>query len=142
MHKKFFKRSFFFIVFLFFLIYQGDSQIVKSQIMNSFETGIIEELRLKVPLAYKEEWLQAEEKIWEPWLSKQVGFLGREIFWNKEKEEALLLVNWENRELWKNISIEEVNNIQKKFEDYVKLKLKLDLNPFELIYEGELYKKV
>tara|TARA_Y100001978_G_C23340629_1_gene267273 strand:- start:214 stop:549 length:336 start_codon:yes stop_codon:yes gene_type:complete len=108
---------------------------------DSKEGNIIEELRLNVPYKYKEVWLKAEEEVWEPWLSKQEGFLGRQIFYNDEKEEALLLVNWENRKLWKKISIEEVNKIQSNFEENVKDKLDISTNPFEFVYEGELFKQ-
>ena len=99
-------------------------------------------MRLKVPADYKDVWIQAEKNIWEPWLSNQDGFLGRQIFWDKEKQEALILVNWKNKKLWKSISMEEVSKIQEKFEEEVKLSLSINLNPFELIYEGELYKEV
>ena len=37
------------------------------------------------------------KRIWEPWLSSRDGFLGRQLFWDKEKEEALILVNWKSR---------------------------------------------
>tara|TARA_B100001121_G_C18579348_1_gene568915 strand:- start:119 stop:301 length:183 start_codon:yes stop_codon:yes gene_type:complete len=58
-----------------------------------------------------------------------------------KKEEALLLVNWENRKLWKKISIEEVKKIQNNFEENVKDKLDISYNPFEFVYEGELFKQ-
>ena len=103
--------------------------------------NIVEELRLKVPTKFKEVWLNAEKKIWEPWLSRQDGFLGRQIFWDKEREEALILVNWKNKKLWKEISMEEVNVIQEKFDDNVKITLNLSENPFKLIHEGELDKQ-
>ena len=103
---------------------------------------IIEELRLKVPADAKEVWLNAEKQIWEPWLSSQDGFLGRQLFWDKEKEEALILVNWKSKKLWKSISLKELNLVQAKFEDNVKTALNLGENPFELIYEGELDKQV
>ena len=107
--------------------------------MENFANEIvIEELRLKVPSNFKEEWLQAERNIWDPWLSKQNGFLGRQIFWDKEKEEALILVKWENKKLWKNISMEEVNEIQERFEKNVQESLQLNTNPFVLLYESEL----
>ena len=108
---------------------------------NNQSELVIEELRLKVPNEFKEVWLEAEKEIWEPWLSIQAGFLGRKIFWDKEKEEALILVNWKNKKLWKSISIKEVNDIQAKFEKNVKTALNVNVNPFELIYEGELYKQ-
>ena len=75
------------------------------------------------------------------WLASQDGFLGRQLFWDKEKEEALILVNWESKKLWKSIPMSEVNVVQQKFEENVKALLNLGENPFELIYEGELDKQ-
>ena len=102
---------------------------------------VIEELRLKVPAASKAAWLTAEKEVWDPWLSSQKGFLGRQLFWDKEKEEALILVNWESKKLWKSIPMSEVNVVQEKFEDNVKTALMVEENPFALIYEGELDKQ-
>ena len=64
--------------------------------------------------------------------------MGRQLFWDKEKEEALILVNWKSKKLWKSISMLEVNVVQQKFEDNVKTALNVGENPFKLIYEGEL----
>ena len=107
--------------------------------MDNYQGDIvIEELRLKVSADAKEVWLNSEKEIWEPWLSSQDGFLGRQIYWDKKKEEALILVNWQNKKLWKSIPISEVNIVQQKFEDKVKRALNVTENPFELVYEGEL----
>ncbi len=106
--------------------------------MNKIEENIVEELRISVPFKYKETWLNAEEEVWEQWLSKQDGFLGRKIFYNKKSGEALVLVKWKNRSLWKKISDEEVNKMQKIYEETVKSYLGVEKNPFEFIYEGEL----
>jgi len=102
---------------------------------------VIEELRLKVPAVSKVAWLNAEKEIWEPWLSSKNGFLGRELYWDKEKEEALILVTWKSKKLWKSIPVSEVNVVQQKFEDNVKTALNVEVNPFEFIYEGELDKQ-
>ena len=102
---------------------------------------VVEELRLKVPADSKAAWLNAEKEIWDPWLSSQDGFLGRQLFWDKEKEEALILVNWKSKKLWKNIPMSEVNIVQARFEDSVTTALNVSKNPFELIYEGELDKQ-
>ena len=125
------------------LLFSFNSQIAYSFSMDSNfnDAEVIEELRLKVPFEFIDAWLQAEKEVWEPWLSNQNGFLGRQIFWNKENEEALLLVKWKNKKLWKSISMEEVNEIQDKFEENVKNSLNIQANPFKLIYSGELYKK-
>ena len=133
--------SFLFICLFVFLL-QINTPILKALPMDNYQNGLVtEELRLKIPSEFKKIWLQAEKEVWEPWLSIQDGFLGRQIFWDKEKEEALILVNWENKKLWKSISMNEVNEVQEKFEENVKTSLNLNVNPFELIYEGELIKQ-
>ena len=131
----------FIIIFLTILFFQLNVQSLKAVTMKDYDGEIIEELRLSVPQKYKEVWIKAEQEIWEPWLNKQEGFNGRQIFYNKEREEALLLVNWENKKLWKNISSEEVNKIQDNFEKNVIQSLGIETNPFVFIYEGELLKQ-
>ena len=137
-----FKKFCLLATFLLILFSQNNIQTFQVLSMENYKSEIIvEELQLKVPSKYKEVWLKAEKKIWEPWLSIQNGFLGRQIFWDKEKEEALILVQWQNKKLWKSISMSEVNKIQEKFEDNVKTSLNVSENPFKLIYEGELEKQ-
>ena len=130
------------LLFLIVLIFQSNIPNLKALTMDNYQGEmVIEELRLKVPADVKAVWLNAEKEIWEPWLSSQDGFLGRQLFWDKEKEEALILVNWESKKLWKSIPMSEVNVVQQKFEDNVKAALNLGENPFKLIYEGELDKQ-
>ena len=140
--KKIIKNYTFLLICLFVLFFQSNSEILNALQMENYQNGyIIEELRLKVPSKFKEVWLEAENKVWEPWLSMQEGFLGRQLFWDKEKEEALILVNWKSKKLWKSIPMSEVNVVQQKFEDNVKAALNVGENPFKLIYEGELDKQ-
>ena len=130
------------LICLVVLIFQSDFPNLKALPMDNYQVEmVIEELRLKVPADLKAAWLNAEKEIWEPWLSSQDGFLGRQLFWDKEKEEALILVNWKSRKLWKSIPMSEVNVVQKKFEDNVKTSLNVVENPFQFIYEGELNKE-
>ena len=137
-----FKRFCFIFVTLLVLVFQSKIPNLQALPLDNYQGQmIIEELRLKVPADVKAVWLNAEKEIWEPWLSSQDGFLGRQLFWDKEKEEALILVNWKNKKLWKSIPISEVNVVQQKFEDNVKAALNVRENPFELIYEGELDKQ-
>ena len=140
--KEKIKNLSFLFICLFVFLFQINSPILNALPMDNDQIGLVtEELRLKIPSEFKKVWLQAEKEVWEPWLSIQDGFLGRQIFWDKEKEEALILVNWESKKLWKRITMSEVNVVQEKFEDNVKTALKVEENPFELIYEGELDKQ-
>ena len=130
------------LICLLVLIFQSDIPNLKAIPMDYYQGKmVVEELRLKVPSVSKAAWLNAEKEIWDPWLSSQDGFLGRQLFWDKEKEEALILVNWKSKKLWKSIPMSEVNKVQGKFEDNVKAALNVGENPFELIYAGELDKQ-
>ena len=143
MELKFLKKTFRWIsltlIVLVASFQYNFASVDAATMVNMNDDPIIEELRLRVPSQYKDNWINAEKEVWEPWLANKKGFLGREIFYNKEKEEALVLVKWANKNLWKSISVKEVNEIQSIFEENVKNDLKLDSNPFELIDEGELY---
>ena len=122
-------------------IFQVNPKMVKANMNNYQSEIVVEELRLIVPADLKASWLKAEKKIWEPWLSSKDGYLGRQIYWDKEKEEALILVTWKSKKLWKSISMTVVNEVQEKFENNVKNSLNISENPFKLIYEGELNKQ-
>ena len=136
------KRFCFIFIFLAILMFQNDFENLNALNMENYQDGsIVEELRLEVPAPFKKVWLETEKTIWEPWLNSQKGFLGRQLFWNKDKEEALILVNWESKKLWKTISIEEVNKVQEEYENSVKTALNVSENPFKLIYEGELVRQ-
>ena len=135
------KLKIFFALLLIFIICQSNYINALDLSMNNIDEPIVEELRLNVPIKYKETWLKAEKEIWEPWLEKQDGFLGRKIYYNQKKGEALLLVNWKNRNLWKNISNEEVNKIQKIYEETITNSLDIETNPFKFINEGELFEQ-
>jgi len=143
MELKFLKKTFRWIsltlIVLVASFQYNFASVDAATMVNMNDDPIIEELRLRVPSQYKDNWINAEKEVWEPWLANKKGFLGREIFYNKEKEEALVLVKWANKSLWKSISVKEVNEIQSIFEENVKNELNLDRNPFVLIYEGELY---
>ena len=140
--KRKFQRFCLILTCLVVLNFQSDFTSLQALPMDNYQGDmVIEELRLKVPVEAKVAWLNAEKEIWDPWLSSQDGFLGRQLFWDKEKEEALILVNWKSKKSWKSIPMSEVNIVQGKFEDNVKTALKVSKNPFQLIYEGELDKQ-
>tara|TARA_Y100001968_G_scaffold87307_1_gene78283 strand:+ start:821 stop:1276 length:456 start_codon:yes stop_codon:yes gene_type:complete len=107
--------------------------------VNFPKESIVEHLKLDVPKEFKNAWLKAEQGSWEPWLLKQDGFLGRQLFWDPKVEEATLLIGWESKEVWKSISQKEINFVQQDFEKIARRETgEISGNPFPLIFEGEL----
>ncbi|MCT0208557.1 TIGR03792 family protein [Synechococcus sp. CS-1332] len=102
--------------------------------------AVVELLRVKVPAGARGAWLQAEQESWGPWLRRQDGFLGRDLLWDAEQEEGLLLIRWRSRRQWLAISNEEIEAVQVQFEAAARRALALDKvpNPFPLVDAGEL----
>jgi len=136
-------KMFIYVSLSFLLVFfiNTNKSIYSLEMLNNLNSEIVEELRINVPSKYKKGWLKAEKEVWDTWLKTKDGFLGRQIFWDQKKSQGLLLVTWESKQKWKMISEDEVLKIQKQFEEKVKEYLDISNNPFDLIYEGELYKE-
>ncbi len=80
------------------------------------QVEVIEHLRVSVPAAARQAWLEAEQASWEPWLRSQAGFLGRELRWDAERQEGQLLIRWASREQWHAIPRAEIEQVQEHFE--------------------------
>ena len=142
--KKFIEKTFrlLFISLIFLSTILGNVRNIQAESLlkvNFPKESIVEHLKLDVPKKFKNAWLKAEEGSWEPWLLNQDGFLGRQLFWDPEGEEATLLIGWESRAVWKNISQSEINLVQQDFEKIARKETGQSIgNPFPLTYEGEL----
>ena len=138
--KKFFRFLFVSLILLSTILGNVKNIQAESLLKVNFPKGsVVEHLKLDVPKKFKNAWLKAEEGSWEPWLLKQDGFLGRQLFWDPKVEEATLLIGWESRTVWKNISQREINLVQQNFEKIARKETgETSGNPFPLIYEGEL----
>ena len=134
--------DFLFIILILLSTFLGNVKNIQAE--SSFKVdfpkeSIVEHLKLEVPKKFKNAWLKAEHGSWEPWLTKQDGFLGRQLYWDPKDEQATLLIGWETRAVWKNISQSEINLVQQDFEKIARKETgKISGNPFPLIYEGEL----
>ena len=78
----------------------------------------VELLRLAVPAAQRQLWLEAEARTWQPWLEQQTGFLGRDLFWDPVDEQGVLVIRWASRDQWKAIPVESVERVQAEFEAF------------------------
>ena len=106
---------------------------------GAYDVAVIEHLKVKVPEAARQAWLEAEQGSWEPWLVRQQGFLGRDLLWDPETEEGTLLIRWSSREAWKTIPQQEVELVQQRFEQLAREATgQRQGNPFPLVFEGEL----
>jgi uncharacterized protein (TIGR03792 family) len=102
-------------------------------------TSVVELLRLRVPAPHRQAWLEAERIAWEPWLRARAGFEGRQLFWDPEREEGVLLIRWSSRDRWHGIPAEALEEVQTRFEAVAREGTGLERgNPFPLLFSGEL----
>jgi uncharacterized protein (TIGR03792 family) len=103
------------------------------------QAQVVELLRLGVPAIHYRAWLEAEKASWEPWLAKQPGFEGRQLLWDRQRQEGTLLIRWASRHQWKAIPEAEVGRVQERFEQRARqLTGQATGNPFPLLAEAEL----
>ena len=77
---------------------------------------IIEWLKFRVSPNLREEFLELDQQIWTNKLKTCPGFLGKEVWLNPEKlDEVVILIHWQTRQEWKNIPQEELDRIEKQF---------------------------
>ena len=138
--EKIFRVLFVSLIFLSTILGNVNNIHAESFLKVNFpKESVVEHLKLDVPKKFKNAWLKAEEGSWEPWLLKQDGFLGRQLFWDPKVEEATLLIGWESRAVWKSISQRDINLVQQDFEKIARKETgETSGNPFPLIFEGEL----
>ena len=79
------------------------------------EPVTVEMLRLAVPATLREAWLNAEAEVWKPWLEQQPAYLGRDLYWDPQQEQAQVLIRWRSQQEWKAITEEEVAAVQARF---------------------------
>jgi len=103
------------------------------------DQAIIEHLRLHVDDQNRKAWLDAEKGSWQQWLANKQGFLGRQLFWDPLREEAIVMITWASYSEWKDIPQGEIDAVQERFEHLAREGTGRETgNPFPLIYEGEL----
>ena len=134
--KKFIEKTFRFLLISLILLstFFGNVKNIQAESLlkvNFPKESIVEHLKLDVPKKFKHAWLKAEEGSWEPWLLKQDGFLGRQLFWDPHVEEATLLIGWKSRDLWKNISQIEINLVQQTLK---RLPERKQVNEVEILF--------
>ncbi len=137
--------SFFHIFSLFVaavILFLSHSQSINSLSTNQLfdeKAQIIEYLKIRVPASFRDAWINTEKETWEPWLKQKEGFVGRQMYLNEQTEEAILLIGWESRQKWKSISQNEIDDLQRLYENVARTRVGIEEgNPFPLIEEGEL----
>ena len=54
--------------------------------------AVVEVLQMPVNAQQRQCWLEAEASQWEPWLEQQDGYRGRDLLWDPERQQAVVLV--------------------------------------------------
>lgn len=99
--------------------------------------GAIEVLRLQVPASQRHIWLEAERAVWEPWLLRQEGFQGRELFWDPALEQGVLVIRWASRRRWHAIPADEVSRVHQAFQQDARERLRHAGHPVEAAVAGQ-----
>ena len=101
--------------------------------------AVVEVLQLPVAEAQWTCWQRAEEAVWEPWLERQAGYLGRDLLWDSGREQAVVLVGWDSQAAWDAIPTASIEATQEAFDGALQRCLgTADLQPLPLLRSGAL----
>jgi len=78
--------------------------------------GVVEVLQMPVAKEQTNCWRKAEAEVWEPWLEKQIGYQGRELLWDANRQLAVVLIGWLNQSSWDAIPATSISKTENKFD--------------------------
>ena len=78
-------------------------------------SGVVEVLHMPVTAGQQACWMQAEAKVWEPWLEQQQGYRGRELLWDPQRLQAVVLVGWASQASWDAIPAVSIAASEQRF---------------------------
>lgn len=77
---------------------------------------VIEWLKVKVPSALRETYIQKDTEIWTPVLASYPGFVRKEVWINpKDETELVMVIHWQTKDAWKAIPAEVLQETDRKF---------------------------
>ena len=77
--------------------------------------AVVEVLQMPVSSHQRQCWLEAEAGQWEPWLEQQDGYRGRELLWDPERQQAVVLVGWQSQQQWDAIPASSIGSTEEAF---------------------------
>ena len=77
--------------------------------------AVVEVLQMPVSTAQRQCWLEAEAGQWEPWLEQQAGYRGRDLLWDPERQQAVVLVGWQSQQQWDAIPASSIGSTEEAF---------------------------
>jgi uncharacterized protein (TIGR03792 family) len=85
----------------------------RTQTSNS----VVEWLQFQIPVTVQANFIEKDRRIWTSFLSKQKGFIRKEVLTNLAKPEDLtLLIYWQTLADWEKIPKNRLDEVQTRFE--------------------------
>jgi uncharacterized protein (TIGR03792 family) len=75
---------------------------------------VIEWLKFKVTPEKWEAFIQRDEEVWTAGLRSLSGFLGKETWLDPDKNEVVMIIRWETRELWNSVPQSTIEELDEK----------------------------
>jgi uncharacterized protein (TIGR03792 family) len=77
---------------------------------------VIEQLTFTVPPAFRRRYLALDAEIWTAMLAAQPGFLGKEVWVERDAPDRLhLIIRWTTREAWKAVPAALLADTDRRF---------------------------
>ncbi|VXD12648.1 TIGR03792 family protein [Planktothrix paucivesiculata] len=75
---------------------------------------VIEWLKFKVDPEQSELFIQKDEEVWTAGLQKIPGFIGKEVWFDREQQEIVMVIRWQSQEQWQAIPAKTLQELDEK----------------------------
>jgi uncharacterized protein (TIGR03792 family) len=80
---------------------------------------VIEWLKIQVAPELREEFIQKDAIVWTPALAKWAGFLGKEVWLDRQfPDQVNLVIHWQTKEQWQAIPEDYLATITREFDQH------------------------
>ena len=94
------------------------ANIVHQQFIESVRTRFANQARLAQFHAERDDWLEADRRVWTPFLQGCDGFVRKEVWFADDSPEVVVVVWWESMAHWKAIDPDTVAAVDARMGDW------------------------
>lgn len=76
---------------------------------------VVEWIRVRVAPGARDDFVKVDREVWTPGLSREAGFLGKEVWLGEDDTDLVLVLRWRSAEEWKGIPRARLEELERRF---------------------------
>lgn len=78
---------------------------------------VVEWIRVRVAPGARDRFVEVDTEVWTPGLSRETGFLGKEVWLGADETDLVLVIRWRGEEEWRAIEPARLEELERRFRE-------------------------